>query len=72
MDGRLFLVRHLLILKEMTAGLDLGSRMGRRDWGGLTGEFVGMGGEGVGCGGGERVAVVRGWRWGEGWLWRWG
>lgn len=36
MDARLFLVRHLLILKEMTAGLDLGARSGRRDWGGVT------------------------------------
>lgn len=39
MDGRLFLVRHLLILKEMTAGLDLGRRSGRRDWGGVTGTY---------------------------------
>lgn len=37
-DGQLFLVRHLLILKEMTAGLDLGRRVGRREWGGITGE----------------------------------
>ncbi|KAI9637525.1 Sec34-like family-domain-containing protein [Dioszegia hungarica] len=35
-DGRLFLVRHLLILKEMTAGLDLGRRVGRKEWGGIT------------------------------------
>lgn len=36
-DGRLFLVRHLLILKEMTAGLDLGRRVGKKEWGGITG-----------------------------------
>lgn len=36
-NGRLFLVRHLLILKEMTAGLNLGRRSGRRDWRGITG-----------------------------------
>jgi hypothetical protein len=33
----LFLVRHLLILKEMTAGLELGRRVGRREWAGITG-----------------------------------
>lgn len=40
MDGRLFLVRHLLILKEMTAGLDLGRRVGRKEWGGITGKVL--------------------------------
>ncbi|KAL7422762.1 Golgi transport complex subunit 3 [Cryptotrichosporon argae] len=35
-DGRLFLVRHLLILKEMTAGLDLGRSNRQRDWAGIT------------------------------------
>lgn len=35
-DGRLFLVRHLLILKEMTAGLDLGRASRHRDWHGVT------------------------------------
>ncbi|CAK9781075.1 Sec34-domain-containing protein [Cutaneotrichosporon oleaginosum] len=35
-DGRLFLVRHLLILKEMTAGLDLGRASRHRDWHGMT------------------------------------
>ncbi|WRT68392.1 uncharacterized protein IL334_005368 [Kwoniella shivajii] len=40
MDGKLFLVRHLLILKEMTAGLGLESgRNKRRDWSGL-GDFL--------------------------------
>ena len=39
MDARLFLVRHLLILKEMTAGLELGRRDRRRDWQGITGKF---------------------------------
>ena len=39
MDGRLFLVRHLLILKEMTAGLELGRRDRGRDWRGITGEY---------------------------------
>ena len=34
-DAKLFLVRHLLILKEMTAGLDLG-RARHRDWAGVT------------------------------------
>lgn len=34
-DGMLFLVRHLLILKEMTAGLDLG-RARQREWAGMT------------------------------------
>jgi hypothetical protein len=38
MDGKLFLVRHLLILKEMTQGLDLGRRDGKRDWSGVTGK----------------------------------
>jgi hypothetical protein len=37
-DARLFLVRHLLILKEMTAGLDMGRRDRRRDWQGITGK----------------------------------
>lgn len=36
-DGRLFLVRHLLILKEMTAGLQLGRRDRTKDWVGITG-----------------------------------
>jgi hypothetical protein len=36
-DGRLFLVRHLLILKEMTAGLQLGRRDRTKDWAGITG-----------------------------------
>ncbi|BEI85442.1 hypothetical protein CcaverHIS002_0508430 [Cutaneotrichosporon cavernicola] len=35
-DGRLFLVRHLLILKEMTGGLDLGRASRHRDWHGMT------------------------------------
>jgi hypothetical protein len=39
MDARLFLVRHLLILKEMTAGLELGRRDRRRDWQGISGEL---------------------------------
>jgi hypothetical protein len=34
-DAKLFLVRHLLILKEMTAGLDLG-RARHREWAGVT------------------------------------
>lgn len=38
MDGKLFLVRHLLILKEMTAGLELGKKVEKRDWGGITGK----------------------------------
>jgi hypothetical protein len=38
-DGRLFLVRHLLILKEMTAGLQLGRRDRTKDWAGITGVF---------------------------------
>jgi hypothetical protein len=38
-DARLFLVRHLLILKEMTAGLELGRRSGRREWAGVTGQW---------------------------------
>ncbi|OCF37934.1 hypothetical protein I316_00158 [Kwoniella heveanensis BCC8398] len=37
-DGKLFLIRHLLILKEMTAGLELG-RNRRRDWSGI-GDFL--------------------------------
>ncbi|WVR00004.1 hypothetical protein IAU59_007146 [Kwoniella sp. CBS 9459] len=37
-DGKLFLIRHLLILKEMTAGLELG-RSRRRDWSGI-GDFL--------------------------------
>ena len=40
MDARLFLVRHLLILKEMTAGLELGGRDRRRDWQGITGNLA--------------------------------
>lgn len=39
MDARLFLIRHLLILKEMTAGLELGRRDRRRDWQGITGKL---------------------------------
>ncbi|RXK41165.1 hypothetical protein M231_01569 [Tremella mesenterica] len=35
-DGRLFLVRHLLILKEMTAGLELSRRDREREWSGIT------------------------------------
>ncbi|WWC71562.1 uncharacterized protein I206_105520 [Kwoniella pini CBS 10737] len=39
-DGKLFLVRHLLILKEMTAGLGLeAGRYKRRDWSNL-GDFL--------------------------------
>ncbi len=38
MDARLFLVRHLLILKEMTAGLELGRRDRKREWRGITGQ----------------------------------
>lgn len=37
-DSRLFLVRHLLILKEMTGGLALGQRDRSRQWSGITGE----------------------------------
>jgi len=40
MDARLFLVRHLLILKEMTAGLELGRQDRRRDWQGISGLFA--------------------------------
>lgn len=39
MDGKLFLVRHLLILKEMTQGLALGRRDRAREWAGITGKF---------------------------------
>ena len=39
MDASLFLVRHLLILKEMTAGLDLGTGDRERGWAGITGGF---------------------------------
>jgi hypothetical protein len=35
-DAKLFLVRHLLILKETTAGLDLGKKDRRGDWQGIT------------------------------------
>lgn len=35
-DSKLFLVRHLLILKEMTAGLDLGRVSRHREWAGVT------------------------------------
>ncbi|KAK4688991.1 conserved oligomeric Golgi complex subunit 3, partial [Tremellales sp. Uapishka_1] len=35
-DGKLFLVRHLLILKEMTAGLELGRRDRVKEWAGIT------------------------------------
>ncbi|WVQ74956.1 hypothetical protein IAR50_004564 [Cryptococcus sp. DSM 104548] len=38
MDSKLFLVRHLLILKEMTAALDLGKTR-RREWSGV-GDFL--------------------------------
>jgi hypothetical protein len=38
-DGRLFLVRHLLILKEMTLGLQLGRRDRTKDWAGITGKL---------------------------------
>ena len=38
MDAKLFLVEHLLILKEMTAGLDLGRKDRTRDWQGITGK----------------------------------
>nr|ODO02272.1 hypothetical protein L204_01004 [Cryptococcus depauperatus CBS 7855] len=37
-DSKLFLVRHLLILKEMTAGLELGKAK-RKDWSGI-GDFL--------------------------------
>jgi len=37
MDAKLFLVRHLLILKEMTAGLEWNKRDRRKDWQGITG-----------------------------------
>ena len=39
-DSKLFLVRHLLILKEMTAGLELGRKDRRRDWHGITGVWL--------------------------------
>lgn len=39
MDGRLFLVRHLLILKEMTASLELGRKERRKEWAGI-GDFL--------------------------------
>ena len=35
-DAKLFLIRHLLILKEMTAGLNLGKKGKGRDWRGIT------------------------------------
>lgn len=35
-DAKLFLVRHLLILKETTAGLDFGRASKHRDWAGVT------------------------------------
>lgn len=35
-DAKLFLVRHFLILKEMTAGLDLGRVSRHREWAGVT------------------------------------
>ncbi|KAK8854795.1 hypothetical protein IAR55_003534 [Kwoniella newhampshirensis] len=38
MDGKLFLIRHLLILKEMTAGLAL-SKSRRKEWSGI-GDFL--------------------------------
>ncbi|WVQ81860.1 hypothetical protein IAT38_003987 [Cryptococcus sp. DSM 104549] len=38
MDAKLFLVRHLLILKEMTAGLELGKSR-RKEWSGI-GDFL--------------------------------
>ena len=38
-DARLFLVRHLLILKEMTANLDLGRKDRKKDWQGITGSL---------------------------------
>lgn len=37
-DSRLFLVRHLLILKEMTGGLALGQRDRSRDRQGISGQ----------------------------------
>jgi hypothetical protein len=39
-DSKLFLVRHLLILKEMTAGLELGRKDRQRDWHGITGKLL--------------------------------
>lgn len=39
-DAKLFLVRHLLILKEMTATLDLGRKDRKKDWQGITGECL--------------------------------
>lgn len=39
-DAKLFLVRHLLILKEMTAGLDLGRKDRKKEWQGITGWFI--------------------------------
>lgn len=38
-DGQLFLVRQLLILKEMTAGLDFGRAARERQWAGM-GDFL--------------------------------
>lgn len=44
LDGQLFLVRHLLILKEMTTNLDLSERDADRkvDFGGVTGKHGGF------------------------------
>lgn len=39
MDAKMFLVRHLLILKEMTAGLELGKAR-RQEWSGIGGELI--------------------------------
>jgi hypothetical protein len=40
LDGSLFLVRHLLILKEVTQNLDLASKEGEPKFAGATGMFV--------------------------------
>lgn len=39
MDAKMFLVRHLLILKEMTTGLELGKAR-RQEWSGLGGQLI--------------------------------
>lgn len=38
-DGQLFLVRHLLILKEMTASVEMIRKDRAKEWAGMTGLF---------------------------------